>query len=107
MKKAIRITALFLALLMLELPLVGCDRIDEMRAKHGTINDDGYITLNGETYILLNEVPYFSPFVISKGYSTPLSFIRYYTQKFFFRQDNGIIRFEFFSLFLHNIFYEL
>ena len=60
MKKSIRITALLLALLMLALPLVGCDRIDEMRAKQGFWNDDGSISFNGETYKLLSPSKYLS-----------------------------------------------
>ena len=97
MKKAIRITALFLALLMLELPLVGCDRIDEMRAKHGTINDDGYITLNGETYILLNEVPYFSPFVKGNEYvyvtdkNVPVLLSEQYGKRFYQSHDGLLL----------------
>ncbi len=50
MKKIIRITALFLALLMLALPLVGCDEIDELRAKQGFLLDEDTISFNGETY---------------------------------------------------------
>ena len=50
MKKSIRITSLLLALLMLALPLVGCDRIDEMRAKQGFLLDKDTISFNGETY---------------------------------------------------------
>lgn len=50
MKKFIRITALFLALLMLALPLVGCDKIDEMRAKQGFLLDEDTISFSGETY---------------------------------------------------------
>lgn len=50
MKKVIRITALFLALLMLAPALIGCDNIDELRAKQGFWNDDGSISFNGETY---------------------------------------------------------
>ncbi|MBE6608113.1 MAG: hypothetical protein E7633_06135 [Ruminococcaceae bacterium] len=58
MKKAIRAAALILALLMLALPLVGCDKIDEMRANHGFWNDDGSISFNGETYKLLSPSTY-------------------------------------------------
>lgn len=58
MKKTIRIAALFLALLMLALPLVGCDRIDEMRANQGFWNDDGSISFNGKTYKLLSPSKY-------------------------------------------------
>jgi hypothetical protein len=50
MKKVIRITALFLALLMLALPLVGCDNLDELRAKQGFIIDKDTISFNGNTY---------------------------------------------------------
>ena len=59
MKKSIRITALLLALLMLTLPLVGCDKIDEMRAKQGFLLDEDTISFNGETYKRLrtNEWP--------------------------------------------------
>ena len=59
MKKFIRITALILALLMLALPLVGCDKIDEMRANQGFWNDDGSISFNGETYKPLSPSEYF------------------------------------------------
>ena len=58
MKKSIRITSLLLAILMLALPLVGCDRIDEMRANQGFWNDDGSISFNGETYKLLSPSTY-------------------------------------------------
>ena len=50
MKKVIRITALFLALIMLALPLVGCDNLDELRAKQGFILDKDTISFNGNTY---------------------------------------------------------
>lgn len=58
MKKSIRITSLLLALLMLALPLVGCDRIDEMRANQGFWNDAGSISFNGQTYKLLSRSRY-------------------------------------------------
>jgi len=58
MKKFIRTAALILALLMLALPLVGCDKIDEMRANQGFWNDDGSISFNGETYKLLSSSVY-------------------------------------------------
>lgn len=58
MKKSIRITALLLAILMLALPLVGCDKIDEMRAKQGFWNDDGSISFNGETFKRLSQSEY-------------------------------------------------
>ena len=54
MKKSIRITALLLAILMPALPLVGCDRIDEMRANQGFWIDAGSISFNGQTYKLLS-----------------------------------------------------
>ena len=55
MKKSIRSLSLILSLLLLCMALTACNPVPEMRAQHGTWNEDGSISFNGKTYL---ELPY-------------------------------------------------
>lgn len=53
MKKSIRSLLLILSLLLLCMALTACNPVPEMRAHHGTWNEDGSISFNGKTYLQL------------------------------------------------------
>ncbi|MBQ2675868.1 MAG: hypothetical protein IJF54_00510 [Clostridia bacterium] len=59
MKKILKISACFLAVVCLVFSLTGCQQLDEMRDAHGVWTDDGNIMLNGTKYI---ELPYFGDY---------------------------------------------
>ncbi len=61
MKKAIRIIALFAALMLLCLSATSCDAIDDMRAHHGFYTETGSIMLGEDEYLLLPDNQYFAP----------------------------------------------
>ena len=50
-----KLTAILLLLCML-FCLCSCDALDQMKMRHGIINDDGTILLNGNTYIPATEL---------------------------------------------------
>ena len=53
MKKSIRSLSLILSLLLLCMALTACNPVPEMRAHHGTWNEDGSISFHGKTYLQL------------------------------------------------------
>ncbi len=56
LKKSLRITALILSAILLCSLFTGCDELDEMKAQHAILNEDGNIHLNGSEYIPINTV---------------------------------------------------
>lgn len=63
MKKVLRYIALSLTVVLLAVTLCGCNALDEMRASHALLGEDGSITLNGKTYKPLPPCDTFLPSV--------------------------------------------
>ncbi len=61
MKKTLRALAVLLTVVLLASTLCGCNALDEMRARHALLDENGDLTLNGEVYKPLPPCDTFAP----------------------------------------------